>query len=36
VEHRHEQLEKLAELRKSGALTQAEFDTQKAKILGGT
>ncbi len=31
-----EQLEKLNELRKSGALTQAEFDAQKAKILGET
>lgn len=31
-----DQLEKLNELRKSGALTQAEFDAQKAKILGGT
>ena len=31
-----DQLEKLNELRKSGALTQAEFDAQKAKILGET
>jgi hypothetical protein len=31
-----EQLEKLNELRKSGALTQSEFDSQKAKILGDT
>jgi hypothetical protein len=31
-----EQLEKLNELRKSGALTQAEFDAQNAKILGET
>jgi Short C-terminal domain len=31
-----DQLEKLNELRKSGALTQAEFDAQKARILGET
>jgi Short C-terminal domain len=31
-----DQLEKLNELRTSGALTQAEFDAQKAKILGET
>ncbi len=31
-----DQLEKLNELRQSGALTQAEFDAQKAKILGET
>ena len=31
-----DQLEKLNELRKSGALTQAEFDAQKAKILRET
>jgi hypothetical protein len=31
-----DQLERLNELRKSGALTQAEFDAQKAKILGET
>ncbi len=31
-----ERLEKLNALRKSGALTQAEFDAQKAKILGET
>lgn len=29
------QLEKLGELRKSGVLTEAEFQIQKAKILGG-
>ncbi len=29
-----EQLTQLAALRDSGALTQAEFDAQKAKILG--
>lgn len=29
-----EQLEKLAKLKDSGALTQAEFDAEKAKILG--
>jgi hypothetical protein len=31
-----DQLEKLNKLRESGALTQAEFDAQKAKILGET
>ncbi len=31
-----DRLEKLNELRKSGALTEAEFDAQKAKILGET
>jgi hypothetical protein len=30
-----EQLERLDRLRKSGALSQAEFDREKAKILGG-
>lgn len=30
-----EQLERLAKLRDSGALTDAEFEQQKAKILGG-
>jgi hypothetical protein len=29
-----DQLEKLAELRKSGALTDAEFEQQKKRILG--
>ena len=29
-----EQLEKLAKLKESGALTQAEFEAEKAKILG--
>jgi hypothetical protein len=28
------QLEKLAQLHASGALTDAEFETQKAKIIG--
>jgi len=28
-------LERLAKLRDSGALTDAEFEQQKAKILGG-
>jgi hypothetical protein len=31
-----DRLEKLNELRKSGALTEAEFEAQKAKILGST
>ena len=30
-----EKLEKLAQLKESGALTEAEFEAQKAKILGG-
>ncbi len=30
-----EQLQKLAELKDQGILTQAEFDAQKAKILAG-
>jgi hypothetical protein len=29
------QLERLAKLRDSGALTEAEFEQQKARILGG-
>ena len=29
-----EQLEKLAKLKESGALTEAEFEAEKAKILG--
>ena len=29
-----DQLAKLAELRKSGVLTEAEFQAQKAKLLG--
>ncbi len=29
-------LERLAKLRDSGVLTQAEFDAQKARLLGGT
>jgi hypothetical protein len=36
VEDPIDRLEKLNELRKSGALTQAEFDAQKAKILGSS
>ncbi|MBV9309255.1 MAG: SHOCT domain-containing protein [Solirubrobacterales bacterium] len=31
---RIEQLEKLAELRKSGALTDEEFEQQKRRVLG--
>jgi len=30
-----EQLEKLAQLKDQGILTQAEFDVQKAKLLAG-
>jgi len=30
-----EQLEKLGQLKAQGILTEAEFETQKAKILGG-
>jgi hypothetical protein len=30
-----EQLERLAKLRDSGALSQAEFDQQKKNLLGG-
>ena len=29
------QLERLAKLRDTGALTQAEFETEKARLLGG-
>ena len=31
-----EQLEKLAQLKDQGILTQAEFDAQKQKLLGGS
>ena len=31
---RSTQLEKLAKLKESGALTEAEFEAEKAKILG--
>jgi hypothetical protein len=34
-EDRLEQLERLAKLRDTGALTQEEFEQQKARILGG-
>ena len=35
AEDRLEQLERLVKLRDSGALTQEEFEQQKAEILGG-
>jgi hypothetical protein len=34
-EDRIEQLERLAKLRESGALTDAEFDAEKRRVLGG-
>jgi hypothetical protein len=35
VEERIAQLERLAKLRDSGVLTAAEFEAEKAKVLGG-